>query len=502
MRPPFRNLAPALLCLFFCTSAAQVAPADNNAATIDASKLVIREGTEVPLKLAQNVNSRTAKTGEVVEFVVSEPIKVGDIVVADTGSRAIGSVTHSKTPDFWGNPGEMNLRITFLKAGKTKVPLRGALGQVGDIRVVIRGSQAVIKEGTPVKAYVDADTQLDIPVPLSPSAIGSPSAEVVPADRPGTESVATLRAQASLPGDTPATSPDTIRLPNGKAIRLALSEPLSSKTSKVGDLVKLQVLDDVKIGNLVVIANKAPATGTITEVKPAGRAWHSGAMNIRLDSVMLVNQQLQPIDYIGALKGGPTNAAFEWTTAIMQTQGLALFLLPFSPLQHGNQAILPPGTLLEAATRGDTLLKRATIESAQPKPPEIKPGPGAVTIYYPNSTASGSAVVWCGSEEIGRVTSGRMLTITLPPGRYWLRAMKKDYPGTPLDIEQGAEYFLRASFTQADDSRHTWGTRLERVHNDIGKLESTATKPVKSKDVHDPSKMDIAKLQMEIHPNK
>jgi hypothetical protein len=151
-----------LLCqLFGGESPAQQTTLGNPGAPTLRARVVLPEGTEVVLKLAQDVNSKTAKPGELVEFVVAEPVKVGDVVVADAGARAIGNVVHSKTPDFWGNPGEMNVRMTFLKAGKTKVPLRGAMGEVGSIRVVIRGSQAVLKKGVPAKAYVDSDTVIE-----------------------------------------------------------------------------------------------------------------------------------------------------------------------------------------------------------------------------------------------------------------------------------------------------------------------------------------------------
>ena len=105
-----------------------------------------------------------------VEFVLVAPLKVGDAMVADVGSRSIGTVVHSAKPNFSGEPGELSVRLTFLKAGKVKVPIRGTTLRVGDFRVVIRGSQAAIKQGTPMEAYVDADTPVEpISVPATPS---------------------------------------------------------------------------------------------------------------------------------------------------------------------------------------------------------------------------------------------------------------------------------------------------------------------------------------------
>jgi hypothetical protein len=166
-----------LTCSLLCgVSSAQKPPADDAEVKPTKSKIILREMTEIPLKFAEDVNSKAAKQGQSVEFVLAEDLKVGEVIVARRGARALGTVVHSKTPDFWGEPGELNVRITFLKAGKTKVPLRGATGEVGTRYIVIRGSQAILKSGTPVKAYVDADTEvepIDSPPaqspPLSPS---------------------------------------------------------------------------------------------------------------------------------------------------------------------------------------------------------------------------------------------------------------------------------------------------------------------------------------------
>lgn len=148
------------LSLFVTECAAQ----ENTAGvpTTTAPKIILREGTEISLKIAQNVNSRTARQDDVVEFVLAAPLKVGDAVVADVGSRAIGTVIHSVKPNFVGDPGELTVRLTFLKVGKVKVPIRGTTLRAGDYRVVIRGSQATIKMGTPMTAYVDADVEVGL----------------------------------------------------------------------------------------------------------------------------------------------------------------------------------------------------------------------------------------------------------------------------------------------------------------------------------------------------
>ena len=123
-------------------------------------KVVLAEGTEITLRMAQDISSRAARPGEPIELTLAEDLKVGNVIVAKAGARALGEVVQGKRPDFWGEAGEVSIRVHFLRVGDKKVEIRGA---AGTRYVVIRGSQAVIKTGTPVKAFVAADMEV-VPV--------------------------------------------------------------------------------------------------------------------------------------------------------------------------------------------------------------------------------------------------------------------------------------------------------------------------------------------------
>jgi hypothetical protein len=125
-----------------------------------AKKVLLAEGTEVALQMAQDISSRAARPGEPVALKLAEDLSVGDAIVAKAGARALGEVVQVKRPDFWGEAGEVSLRVHFLKVGDQKVEIRGALGSAGTRYVIIRGSHAIIKAGTPVKAFVAADVEV------------------------------------------------------------------------------------------------------------------------------------------------------------------------------------------------------------------------------------------------------------------------------------------------------------------------------------------------------
>ncbi len=138
-------------------------------------KLVLKEGTDVKLRFAQELSSKTASEGDPVNFVLDEDIKVGDVIVARAGAKAVGSVTNAKKAGMMGKGGELNVRLEHLRAGDNKVRLRGTKGKEGDsktgtavaltvlfgpVGLIKHGKEIVVKEGTPLAAFVDDDVSL------------------------------------------------------------------------------------------------------------------------------------------------------------------------------------------------------------------------------------------------------------------------------------------------------------------------------------------------------
>jgi hypothetical protein len=156
------------------STAAPVAPL-----VAPSGKIVLTEGSDIPLTFNQDLSSKTAVEGDPVEFVLAEDIKVGDVVVAKAGSKAIGEVTNSKKAGMMGKAGELNIRLDYLKVGDTKVKLRGSKGKEGEsgttsavvltvlfgpIGLIKHGHNIEIKKGSPLKVFVSDDIGL---VPVS-----------------------------------------------------------------------------------------------------------------------------------------------------------------------------------------------------------------------------------------------------------------------------------------------------------------------------------------------
>jgi hypothetical protein len=153
----------------------------NDDSSAQGEKLVLKEGTDVKLRFAQELSSKTSSEGDPVNFVLDEDIKVGDVVVARAGAKAVGTVTNAKKAGMMGKGGELNLRLDRLKVGDNKVRLRGTKGKEGDsktgtavaltvlfgpVGLIKHGKEITVKEGTPLGAYVDDDVTLP-PAPKS-----------------------------------------------------------------------------------------------------------------------------------------------------------------------------------------------------------------------------------------------------------------------------------------------------------------------------------------------
>ena len=143
--------------------------------TPTAEKSLLKEGTEVNLKFSEALSSKTAAEDDRVNFELVDDLKVGDVIVAKAGTKAVGSVTHVKKSGMMGKGGELNVRLEYLKVGDTRVRLRANKGKEGEDKVgatvaltilfgplglLKHGKNVEVKAGAPLKSFVDEDIQL------------------------------------------------------------------------------------------------------------------------------------------------------------------------------------------------------------------------------------------------------------------------------------------------------------------------------------------------------
>jgi hypothetical protein len=168
--------APAAAPLVAPAAAATATAAVPAPSAPDASgKYMLRDGTDVNLKFAQDLSSKTSSEGDPVTLTLVDDLKVGDVVVAKAGSKAIGEVTKAEKSGMMGKAGELNIRLDYLKAGDVKIKLRGTKGKEGEsgvtgtvvltvlfgpIGLIKHGKNVEIKQGQALHAFVGDDIAL------------------------------------------------------------------------------------------------------------------------------------------------------------------------------------------------------------------------------------------------------------------------------------------------------------------------------------------------------
>ncbi|MCU1299002.1 MAG: hypothetical protein JWO91_3280 [Acidobacteriaceae bacterium] len=153
-------------------STAQTQPTSQTASARTAS---LKQGTEVKLKLRDKLTSKTAVEGDPVNLILDQDLKVGGFTVARAGAVAVGTISHAGKAGMLGKPGDLGLRLEYLKADDSTIRLRGTQGKqgkgkegtavaltvlFGPIGLIKHGRNVEFKEGTPLVAYVDQGIEL------------------------------------------------------------------------------------------------------------------------------------------------------------------------------------------------------------------------------------------------------------------------------------------------------------------------------------------------------
>ena len=123
----------------------------------------------------------------------------------------------------------------------------------------------------------------------------------------------------------PSTSSKFV-LDDGTPIKLRLNRNLSSADAKTGDNIDFEVLEEVKVNDVVVIPKGNIAIGTVTDAEHKKRMARGGKLNIEIDYVKLADGEKAAIRAIKETKGGGHTGAM--TGAIVAT---SLVVWPAAP---------------------------------------------------------------------------------------------------------------------------------------------------------------------------
>lgn len=152
----------------------------------------------------------------------------------------------------------------------------------------------------------------------------------------------------------PARAEEPFVLHDGTPVRLRLNRNLSSSDAKVGETVDFEVLDDVRLSGVVVIARGATALATVTEAQPKRRMGKGGKLNVNIDQVRLTDGDKIALRAVKEAQGGGHAGAM---TGGMVATSIVFF--PAAPLflfMQGKDVTIPKGTEITAYVNGEISL--------------------------------------------------------------------------------------------------------------------------------------------------
>ena len=192
----------------------------------------------------------------------------------------------------------------------------------------------------------------------------TPSA--LPQQKTTTKDKTTEQGQISAP--TAPKPPLVFGLAEDTPVRIRLARTMSSRDAKVDERVDFEVLEDIKVGNVVVVERGAMAIATVTEAHPKRRMGRAGKLNMNIDYVRLVSGEKV---LLRAVKGGSGGNHIAAMTGAMVATSIVFF--PAAPLFlfiHGKDITIPKGTEVTAYVAADTPLDSARFnkQSAWLKP--------------------------------------------------------------------------------------------------------------------------------------
>ena len=165
------------------------------------------KGTVVKAMLTKTITVRTVKKGDIISMATAEPIMIGDVLVAPSGSRILGHVTKVRLPGAFGRSSKIDIEVDSLeilgpsivklgigteakKAMDAYLPIAGAaatslagallLGPVGLVGgFFIRGNDRQLSEGTILFVNTeDSVSALGYKIPASITPIVDPKGTI------------------------------------------------------------------------------------------------------------------------------------------------------------------------------------------------------------------------------------------------------------------------------------------------------------------------------------
>jgi PEGA domain-containing protein len=211
-------------------------------------------------------------------------------------------------------------------------------------------------------------------------------------------------------------------LEDGTPVRLKFGRTVSSAEVIAGETVDFQVVEEVRVGELVVIPKDSLAWATVTMAQPKRRMARGGNLNLKIDTVRLLSGERTPLRMVKEMKGGGHAGAM--TAGIVATGVVFFPAAPFFLFMHGKDVVIPKGTEVTAYVNGDFPLDAAKFSGAAPRPQSAaSAGPELSQIRLQVSSTPPGADIDLDGKSVGTTPADLLVA----PGEHTIRISKTGY---------------------------------------------------------------------------
>ena len=170
------------------------------------------------------------------------------------------------------------------------------------------------------------------------------------------------RATEPLAASQPS-RPAQVRIPAGTIVDVEAAYDINSQLVRDGDAISFRVVNPVRVGDVIVIAAGATATGRIERAARGGHFGKAGLLVWNMQEVAAVDGTRIPLEFATRQRGDSKGAKVATQTVIM-----GALLGPFAPLsllhgfRRGGNAVIPAGKRFGVFVKAD-----ANVKAPQPR---------------------------------------------------------------------------------------------------------------------------------------
>ena len=221
-----------------------------------------------------------------------------------------------------------------------------------------------------------------------------------------------------------------IVLEDGTPVKLRISRTVSSADAHAGDTVDFEVLEEIKVGNLLVVPKGGTAWGTVTEAESKKRMARGGKLNMNIDSVRLLDGEKVALRAVKEVKGGGHTGAM--TGGIVATAIVFWPAAPFFLFMHGKDITVPKGTEITAYINGNSPIDVAKFQTAGEPPAAAlaSAAPKLETSTLPTESATLDVTSTPPDADIeidGSFAGNTPSSVGIAPGDHTVRITKKGF---------------------------------------------------------------------------